>query len=138
MPTSYCTITQNFVVTFLFEIQYPTVDQALQVVRHKFFEETPSLPVEQEEDEGTEPLQKLPGCYNMNVNEDDDPRNVNIAETKGQRDVEGLGFELPFIGQMIKIKKFNIGTKQEHKLANVRDYRDDATIDNITEILHEY
>jgi hypothetical protein len=52
-------ITQNFVATFLFESQYPTVDQALQVVRQRIFEEAPTHPVEQEEDEWTTPLQKL-------------------------------------------------------------------------------
>jgi hypothetical protein len=76
-------MTQNFVATYLFESQYPTVDQDLQVVRHKVFEEAPSLHVEQEEDEWTTPLQKLQGCYNINVDEDDGPRNVNIVETKG-------------------------------------------------------
>jgi hypothetical protein len=40
-------------------------------------------PVEQEEDEWTAPLQKLQGFYNINVDEDDDPKNVNITETKG-------------------------------------------------------
>ena len=50
---------QNFVNTFLFESQYPTMDQALQIVRHKVFEEAHSLPLEQEEDEWTTPLQKL-------------------------------------------------------------------------------
>jgi hypothetical protein len=80
---------QNFVATFLFESQYPMVDQALQVVRQKVFEEAPSLPMEQEEDEWIVPLQKLQGCYNINVNEDDDPRKVNIAEMEGQRDIEG-------------------------------------------------
>jgi hypothetical protein len=49
-------MTQNFVATFLFESQYPMVDQALQVVRQKVFEEAPSLPVEKEEDEWTAPL----------------------------------------------------------------------------------
>jgi hypothetical protein len=88
--------------------------------------------VEKEEDEWSEPLQKLQGCYNINVDEDDDCRNVNIAEMKGHRDVEGPGFELPFIGQSIKIRKFNIGTEQAPKLANVGDYWDDATIDKIT------
>jgi hypothetical protein len=63
---------------------------------------------------------------------------VNITETEGQRDIEGLGVELPFIGQSIKIKKFNIGIEQTPKLANVGDYWDDATIDKITELLHEY
>jgi hypothetical protein len=65
--------------------------------------------LEQEEDEWTAPLQKLQGCYNIHVDEDDDPRNVNIVETEGQRDIEGPGVELPFIGQPIKIKKVNIG-----------------------------
>jgi hypothetical protein len=63
---------------------------------------------------------------------------VNITETKGQRDIEGLGVELPFIGQPIKIKKVNIGIEQTPKLANVGDYWDASTIDKITELLHEY
>jgi hypothetical protein len=91
-------ITQNFVATFLFEIHHPLVDQDLHVLRQRVFEEAPSLPVEQEEDECTAPLQKLQGCYNINVDEEDDPRNVNIAETEGQRDIEGPRVKLPFIG----------------------------------------
>jgi hypothetical protein len=42
-------MTQNFVATFLFESQYPTVDQDFQVVRQKFFEDEPNLPLEQEQ-----------------------------------------------------------------------------------------
>jgi hypothetical protein len=102
------------------------------------FEEAPSLPLEQEVDEWTTPLQKLQGCYNINIDEDDDPRKVNIAETKGQRDVEGPGVEIPFIGQLIKIKKVNIGVEKTSNLANVGDYWDAATIDKIIELLHEY
>jgi hypothetical protein len=45
---------QNFVATFLFEIQYPLVDQALPVVRQKVFKEAPKLPLEKEEDECVE------------------------------------------------------------------------------------
>jgi hypothetical protein len=63
----------------------------------------------------------LQGCYNINADEDDDIRKVNITEIEGQRDVEGLGVELPFIGQPIKIKKVNIGTKKTPKFANVGD-----------------
>jgi hypothetical protein len=72
-------MTQNFIAIFLFESQYPTVDQALQVVRKKVFEEAPNLPLEKEEYEQNAPLQKLQDCYNINVDEDDDPRNVNIV-----------------------------------------------------------
>ena len=131
-------MTQNFIATFLFEINYPTVDQALQITRQKVFEEVSNPPFEQEEDEWTTPLQMLQGYYNINVDEDDDPRNVNILETGGQRDIEGLGIELPFFGKPIKIKKVNIGTEKTPKLANAGDYWDDATISNITELLHEY
>jgi hypothetical protein len=129
---------QNFVTTFSFESEYPSVDQALHIMRQKVFEATSSLPMEQEEDEWTVHLQKLQSCYNFNADDDDKPRKVNITETKGQRDVEGLGVELPFIGHPIKIKKVNIGTEETLKLANVGDYWDFGTIDKITELLHEY
>jgi hypothetical protein len=111
ITTNWKGMTQNFVTTFLFEIQYPSVDQELKISRHKVFEEASSLHLEQDEDEWTAPLQKLQGCYNINADEDDDPRKVNITETKVQRDVEGPEVELPFIGQPIKINKANIGTK---------------------------
>ena len=65
-------------------------------------------------------------------------KKVNIAETKGQRDVKGPGVELPFIGQPINITKDNIGTEETPNLANVGDYWDVSTIDKITELLHEY
>jgi hypothetical protein len=63
---------------------------------------------------------------------------VNIKENEGQRYIEGLGIEIPFTGQAIKIKKVNIGKDQEPKLVNVGDYWDDATIDKTTKLLHEY
>jgi hypothetical protein len=49
-------MTQNFITTFLFESQYPSVDQALHIVRKKVFEEASILPLEQEEDEWIAPL----------------------------------------------------------------------------------
>jgi hypothetical protein len=131
-------MTQNFIATFLFESQYPTVDQDLQIVRQKVFDEATNLPFEKEEDEWTVPLQQLQGCYNINADEDDDPKDVNILKTEGQRDIEGPSIELPFIGQPIKIKKVNIGIEKTPKFENVGDYWDDATIIKITKILHEY
>jgi hypothetical protein len=38
------------------------------------------------------------GCYNINTEEEDDPRKVKITETEGHRDVEGPRVEIPFIG----------------------------------------
>jgi hypothetical protein len=63
---------------------------------------------------------------------------VNIVESEGKRDIEGPGVELLFIGQPIKIKKVNILIDQAPKLANVGDYWDDATIDKIKKLMHEY
>jgi hypothetical protein len=57
--TDWQGMTQNFVDTFLFESQNPIVDQALQAMRKKVFEEAPNLPLEQEEYEWTAPLQKI-------------------------------------------------------------------------------
>jgi hypothetical protein len=94
--------------------------------------------MEQEEDEWTAPLQKLQSCYNINADDDDDPMKVKITETEHQRDVKGPRVELRIIGQPIKIKKFNIGTEETPNLYNVGDYWDVATIDKITELLHEY
>jgi hypothetical protein len=94
-------MTQNFIATFLFEINYPIVDQALQIKRQKVFEEVSNPPFEQEEDERTTPFQRLQDCYNINADEDDDPRNVNISETEGKRDIEGPRIELPFVGKPI-------------------------------------
>jgi hypothetical protein len=36
-------MTQNFITTFLFESQFPSVDQALQIVRQKILEEPLAL-----------------------------------------------------------------------------------------------
>ena len=52
--------------------------------------------------------------------------------------MEGLGVELPFIGQSIKINKVNIETEETPKIANIRDYWDAATTDKIIELLHKY
>jgi hypothetical protein len=51
-------MTQNFLTTFLFDSQYPSLDQALNIVRQKLFEESSSPPLEQEEEKWTAPLQK--------------------------------------------------------------------------------
>jgi hypothetical protein len=47
----------NFIITFLFDSEFPSVDQALQMMRHKVFEEAFGLPLEVVE--WIAPLQKL-------------------------------------------------------------------------------
>jgi hypothetical protein len=72
--------------------------------------------MEQEEDEWTAPLQKFQNFYNINVDDDDDPRKLNITETEGQINVEGPGVEIPFIGQPIKNKKSTVGQRRHRSL----------------------
>jgi hypothetical protein len=38
----------------------------------------------------------------------------------------------------IKVKKFNIGTIENPKMANIGDYWDDQIVESITELLCEY
>jgi hypothetical protein len=57
VTTDWYGMTQNFIATFLFESQYPTIDQDLQIIRQKVFEEAPNPPLDQEKDEWTAPLQ---------------------------------------------------------------------------------
>ena len=56
------------------------------------------------------------------VEEDEDPRNINIPETKGQREVEGLQVENLDITALLETRQLNIGIEVELKLANFDDY----------------
>ncbi len=80
-------------------------------------------------------------CYNFAQepgDEDEDPRNINIVELEGTREVEGPDLEIPAITEPLKIKKINIGTETEPKFASIGDYWDDETVGHIVDLLHEY
>lgn len=78
-------------------------------------------------------------CYNVQVEEDDgDPSNINIPENEGCRKVRGPSIEDPNITALLKTKEVNIGIDAELKYATLRDYWDNATVDKVTELLHEY
>ena len=67
-------------------------------------------------------------CYNFAVDEEEeDPHNVNILESKGSWDIQGLELELPEITEKVKIKKSNIGIEVGPQFACIRDYWDDET-----------
>ena len=74
-------------------------------------------------------------CYNFAIDEEDDPRNINIPEFEGSRVVARPTLNCPEITEKLKIKKVNIGTKETPKIASIGNYWDDRTIGQIVDLL---
>ena len=56
-----------------------------------------------------------------NAPDEDDPRNIQITEIKGEREVEGPSLESEIFIISIKVKKVNIGTNDNAKMASIRN-----------------
>jgi CTP:phosphocholine cytidylyltransferase-like protein len=52
--------------------------------------------------------------------------------------VAGPPIESKVIYVPIKVKKVNIGTTEQPKIASIGDYWDEQTVESITKLLHEY
>jgi hypothetical protein len=52
--------------------------------------------------------------------------------------VDGPSLESEIFIVPIKVKKLNIGKNDNPKMASIRDYWDEQTVEIITELLHEY
>ena len=61
-------------------------------------------------------------CYNFTIDEDDDPRNINIPESEGSHVVTRPTLDCPEITEKLKIKKLNIGTEEMLKIASIGNY----------------
>jgi hypothetical protein len=70
--------------------------------------------------------------------DEDDPRNIQIMEVECEREVEGPPLESEIFVVSIKVKKFNIGTADNPKMASIGDYWDEKTVKSITELLLKY
>ena len=77
-------------------------------------------------------------CYNFSIEEDDDPRNINIPESEGSRVVAGQTLDCLEITEKLKIKKVNIGIEEMPKIASIGNYWDDKTIGQVADLLQEY
>jgi hypothetical protein len=66
------------------------------------------------------------------VLDEDDPRDIQIEEVEGEREVEGPPLESKVVSALIKVNKFNIGTMDNPKMAIIGDYWDEKTIESIT------
>jgi hypothetical protein len=63
-------------------------------------------------------------CYNFSKEDQDeeDLRNIEIPETKGERVVEGPDIGSIAYSQPLRMHKVNIGTKENPKFAHIGDY----------------
>ena len=52
--------------------------------------------------------------------------------------MEGSGISSDQFLKPLKIKKVNIGSPENPKFANIRDYWDEETVAKIIDLLHEY
>jgi hypothetical protein len=57
---------------------------------------------------------------------------------EGERELEGPSLESEAFVAPIKVKKVNIGTSENPKMANIGDYWDEQTMEIITELLNKY
>ena len=126
----------RFKLTFGFESEYLEINNALEVVMTRIFEDGP-LPLFNQPDWASQ-LETALECYNLKTDEYEDPRNINILESQGSREVEGSKLEIPEITKNVKLKKLNIGIEGDQKIASIGDYWDDETIGHIIELLQEY
>jgi hypothetical protein len=85
-------------------------------------------------------VKELLSCYHVQEEalDEDDPRDIQIEEAEGEREVEGPPLESEVIVVPIKVKKFNIGTVENPKMASIGDYWDEQTVEIIRKLLHEY
>ena len=77
-------------------------------------------------------------CYNLAIDEDDDPCNINIPESEGHCKVHGPVVEALEVNQPLKTRTVNIGSEENLKYATIGDYWDDEMVSKVTQLLHEY
>jgi hypothetical protein len=79
-------------------------------------------------------------CYHVKeeASYEDDSHNIQIIEIEGEREVQGPYLDSEVFSAPIKVKKFNIGTTENPKMASIGDYWDEQTVERITELLREY
>jgi hypothetical protein len=56
---------------------------------------------------------------------------------EGERELEGPWLESEYYAIPLNIKKANIGTKENPKIATIGDYFDNQTVERITKLLCE-
>ena len=70
--------------------------------------------------------------------EDDDPWDIHIPESVGSRALKEPNLSFEKFLNPLKIKKVNIGSPENPKIANIGDYGDDESVGKINDLLHKF
>jgi hypothetical protein len=133
--TTWRTLQQNFTITFSFEHENPNIDATLKRIRGVIFIKEPEIEfITEEKQWNKQTVKELLSCYHVQEEapDEDDPHDIQIEEVEGERDVEGPPIESEVISMPIKVKKVNIGTVEQPKMASIGDYWDEKTVESIT------
>lgn len=98
----------GFILTFNFEDDFPYIDFSLQIVKKNIFENV--TPLTWQQPNWAAHIENVLECYNLIADEEEDPRKIDIAESKGYNEVNGLEIEILDITKPHKTKKVNIGS----------------------------
>ena len=76
--------------------------------------------------------------YNLFRDPEDDLNDINIPDLEGSHAVEGSEISSEQFIKPLKIKKVNIGSKDNPKFANIGHYWNEEKVAKITNLLHEF
>jgi hypothetical protein len=85
--------------------------------------------ITEEQQRNKQTVKELLSCYHVQEEapDEDDLCDIQIEEAEGEREVEGPPLESEVIVASIKVKKVNIGTVENPKMASIGDYWDEQT-----------
>ena len=98
-----------FVLTFSTKEVFPALDTAIRLIHTKVFDDQEV--VEYRPDWKIQEAHAVE-CYNLAIDEDDDPCNVAIPESEGYCEVHGPAIEAPEVTQPLKTRTINIGSEE--------------------------
>jgi hypothetical protein len=123
--SSWTVLQQNFTVTFSFEHENPNIDTTLKQIRGVIFIKEPEIElITEEQRRNRNMVKELFSCYHVEEEapDEDDPRDIQIEDVEGEREVGVPPIESEVIAALIKVKKVNTGTVENPKMANIGDY----------------
>lgn len=117
--TKWDVLKEGFLLTFSFEEDFASIDEVLEEIK-VVINRMPAKPMKWTQPVWNTQLCHALECYNVTSEEEyANPRNINIPEVEGHREVESPQIENPDISATLKTKEVNIGTKEESNFMKI-------------------